>query len=297
MATMVIKDSGKRILPFDEKRLISYLTKLFDGLDIKKEFMDEYINKTVRQVSSRSEIDFREINEIAKNNALELILEVRNDSGEVDLELLANSQFNLVAKRVLLNSIYKRASKNRSYNPALKYGDFFGLISTLAEKGLIHTNLLEDYSVEEIVEAGSYIQSDRDQLLPYAGLYHMSERYIVRDRDENRSIYELPQERYMVISLAVNRKENKESRMKHVLDLYNRLSGLEATMATPTFSNAGLPDGQLSSCFVLTTEDSLRSIYDDNTDIATLSKNGGGIGKPINADLKLCEPVKTGCAA
>ena len=50
------------------------------------------------------------------------------------------------------------------------------------------------------------------------------------------------------------------------------------TVATPTLSNAGKPHGQLSSCFIDTVDDSLQGIYDSNTDIATLSKYGGGIG-------------------
>lgn len=50
------------------------------------------------------------------------------------------------------------------------------------------------------------------------------------------------------------------------------------TVATPTLANAGKTHGQLSSCFIDTVDDSLQSIYDSNTDIAKLSKNGGGIG-------------------
>lgn len=50
------------------------------------------------------------------------------------------------------------------------------------------------------------------------------------------------------------------------------------TVATPTLNNAGKTHGQLSSCFIDTVEDSLQGIYDSNTDIANLSKNGGGIG-------------------
>jgi ribonucleoside-diphosphate reductase alpha chain len=50
------------------------------------------------------------------------------------------------------------------------------------------------------------------------------------------------------------------------------------TVATPTLANAGKAYGQLSSCFIDTVEDDLRSIYDSNTDVALLSKDGGGIG-------------------
>src|SRR5699024_11381971 len=45
-----------------------------------------------------------------------------------------------------------------------------------------------------------------------------------------------------------------------------------------TLNNAGKTHGQLSSCFIDTVDDSLRSIYDVNSDVAHLSKNGGGIG-------------------
>lgn len=296
--TLVIKDNGMRKLPFQEERLRSFIeNRLFEGLELPDEFKQSFLEKSIRQVSSRPEIDFRDINNILITNALELVAEIRDEYDEVDLSLLGNTNFQMVAKRVLLFSLYKRAGKNRSYDPDKKYGDFFGLIATLAEKGLYHTNLLEDYSKEELVEAGNMIVPDRDNLLTYASLYHMSQRYIVRDKDKGRSIYELPQERFMIISLALSRLENKEVRMEVVKETYDTLSNLYLTMATPTFSNAGRTDGQLSSCFVLTTEDSLRSIYDDNTDIATLSKNGGGIGRPINADLKLCEPTNVGCAA
>src|SRR5699024_12016054 len=47
---------------------------------------------------------------------------------------------------------------------------------------------------------------------------------------------------------------------------------------TTTMNNAGKPHVQLSSCFIETVYDSLQSIYDSNTDIDKLSKNGGGIG-------------------
>src|SRR5699024_2451763 len=59
---------------------------------------------------------------------------------------------------------------------------------------------------------------------------------------------------------------------------YWALSNLYMTVATPTLTNAGKTHGQLSSCFIDTVDDSLQSIYDSNTDVAKLSKNGGGMG-------------------
>lgn len=50
------------------------------------------------------------------------------------------------------------------------------------------------------------------------------------------------------------------------------------TVATPTLANAGKVGGQLSSCFIDTVDDSLQGIYDSNTDVARVSKHGGGVG-------------------
>ena len=63
-----------------------------------------------------------------------------------------------------------------------------------------------------------------------------------------------------------------------VAEAYWALSNLYMTVATPTLANAGLAHGQLSSCFIDTVDDSLMGIYNSNTDVARLSKDGGGIG-------------------
>ena len=72
--------------------------------------------------------------------------------------------------------------------------------------------------------------------------------------------------------------EAKENRLEYVKEAYWAMSNLYMTVATPTLANAGKTHGQLSSCFIDTVDDSLQGIYDSNTDVANLSKFGGGIG-------------------
>lgn len=274
--TVVIKDGGKRVLPLDTDRLRKKLLSYKEGLRTTDEAYEKYINSVIRQMSAQKEVDFRDINITAIQNAIDLIMDFKNSEGYMDFNKLGNVDFEYVAARVLLNSLYKRASKNRSFDPALKYGSYYGLLASLGEKGLVEPDIFVQYSVDELNELGSYIKPERDLLLTYAGVYNISERYLIKDRDG--SIYELPQERYMTIALTILRLEDKENRLQHVKDLYDVLSKQEVTMATPTFANAGRPNGQFSSCFILTTEDSLQGIYDDNTDAARISKDGGGIG-------------------
>ena len=101
------------------------------------------------------------------------------------------------------------------------------------------------------------------------------DRYVAVDF--NKKPVELPQERWLVIAMTLMQDET-EQRLEKVAESYWAMSNLYMTVATPTLSNAGKPHGQLSSCFIDTVDDSLQGIYDSNTDIANLSKYGGGIG-------------------
>jgi ribonucleoside-diphosphate reductase alpha subunit len=61
------------------------------------------------------------------------------------------------------------------------------------------------------------------------------------------------------------------------------MSGRYFTHATPTLFNAGTPNPQMSSCFLLTMkEDSISGIYDTLKNCAVISKHAGGIGLAIH---------------
>ncbi|HDU1170914.1 TPA: ribonucleoside-diphosphate reductase subunit alpha, partial [Listeria monocytogenes] len=129
---------------------------------------------------------------------------------------------------------------------------------------------------EDLIAAGKLIDPEKDKLFTYNGLYLLATRYLATDSERN--VYELPQERWLTIALYLMQNEPKEKRMKLVEEAYWALSNLYMTVATPTLANAGKVGGQLSSCFIDTVDDSLQGIYDSNTDVARVSKHGGGVG-------------------
>ncbi|EDO1100019.1 ribonucleoside-diphosphate reductase subunit alpha, partial [Listeria monocytogenes] len=175
-----------------------------------------------------------------------------------------------------LNKLYKKASKNRFYNDDDKYGSYVGLQESLGERGIYSGNILKNYSKEDLIAAGKLIDPEKDKLFTYNGLYLLATRYLATDSERN--VYELPQERWLTIALYLMQNEPKEKRMKLVEEAYWALSNLYMTVATPTLANAGKVGGQLSSCFIDTVDDSLQGIYDSNTDVARVSKHGGGVG-------------------
>lgn len=190
----------------------------------------------------------------------------------------ATPDWTFFASRLYVQQLYHEAANNRAYNITEQgyYGDFHGLLQTLTEKGIYTPVLLDTYTKEEVAYFGEQIQPERDSLFHYLAAYTLATRYLATDHEKN--VYELPQERWMVIAMHLMQDESPDRRTERVLEAYWALSNLYMTVATPTLNNAGKTHGQLSSCFIDTVDDSLQSIYDVNTDVAQLSKNGGGIG-------------------
>lgn len=223
--------------------------------------LKEFTEKSLRLINENT--SFEEKTNILIKNALENIDE-------------ANPDWTFLASQIYLQQLYEKAAQNRKYDATERYGSFYELIKLLTDKGIYTPALLEKYSEKEINYFNEQIDPEKDKLFHYLAIYTLATRYLATDHDKN--VYELPQERWMIIAMHLMQDEKKEHRSQSVLEAYWALSNLYMTVATPTMNNAGKTHGQLSSCFIDTVDDNLQSIYDVNTDVAQLSKNGGGIG-------------------
>ncbi|MED3727271.1 ribonucleoside-diphosphate reductase subunit alpha [Priestia filamentosa] len=266
-----------------EAALVGYLEKLkekYPHLDF-----DDYEQKIVQGVFTLQEVTRDRLSNLLILGALERINTLEPD-------------WTYVAASVLLDKLYGNAAENRGYQADEKYGSLYHLIETLTNTGIFSPALLSSYTKEEIEKIQSFISQERDELFTYIGLLTLSDRYLAQTHD--RKTMELPQERFLIIAMTLMQNEPKEKRLALIEEAYWALSNLYMTVATPTLANAGKTYGQLSSCFIDTVEDDLRSIYDSNTDVATLSKHGGGIGvylgkvRPRGSDIKGFKGVSSG---
>lgn len=261
MATYIVKDGGNRKLEFDHARLDRYLNKVHE--EFPKLEIEDYKRKIFNFIEKKEDY--------AADDLVDYL--IREAEARTDIHIPEWEHF---AARLYLNKLYKKASKNRFYNDDDKYGSYIGLQESLGERGIYSGNILKNYSKEELIEAGKLIDPEKDKLFTYNGLYLLATRYLATDSERN--VYELPQERWLTIALYLMQNEGKEKRMELVKEAYWALSNLYMTVATPTLANAGKVGGQLSSCFIDTVDDSLQGIYDSNTDVARVSKHGGGVG-------------------
>lgn len=273
--TIITKNEGRRKLPFDELRLLAFVksaTRDYPNLDA-----GAYFEKVSTLIQEHDEYTAENITNLLIMTALENI-----DISEPD--------WTYVASYVYTRYLYKQAANNRCYDASQKYGNFYSLITTLTNIGVYAPFLLEQYTKQEIYELGKIIDPERDKLFKYIGMFMLADRYLATDYEKN--VYELPQERWLIIAMTLMRNEAKEKRLALVKKAYWALSNLYMTVATPTLSNAGKSYGQYSSCFIDTVDDSLDGIYLNNWDVARLSKDGGGIGvyygkvRGLGSDIK-----------
>ncbi len=263
----ITKEGGNRRMPFDQARLqrtVHSVHAEFPQLDVA-----DYLRSVLGQIARRQQLSADEMVELL----------IREAESRIDLTAPDWEHF---AARLYLRRLYKRASKNRFYDATLKYGSYVGLQESLADRNVYSIDILKAYSKDELDEAGQMIEPERDTLFAYNGLYLLATRYLATDH--SRAVYELPQERWLTIALYLMQHEHEHGdrsrrrRMLLVREAYWALSNLYMTVATPTLANAGKVGGQLSSCFIDTVDDSLQGIYDSNTDVARVSKHGGGVG-------------------
>ncbi|WP_110928940.1 ribonucleoside-diphosphate reductase subunit alpha [Bacillus massiliglaciei] len=240
--------------------------------DLCREFpdlnMEKFQSRMFKWMERREELSAKAVSNKLIQTALE----------NVDID---SPEWTFVAARELLYSMYREAKANRNYE-GKGYGSFYQLISQLSKPlpgqsyPVYKPELLSSYSKEEIDELEKAINPEKDKLFSYIGLYLLNDRYLARPvRD---AVYELPQERFMIIAMELMRLEPKSVRLQYIKEAYWAMSNLYMTVATPTLSNAGKSTGQLSSCFIDAIEDSIDGIYLSNYEAAKVSKYGGGVG-------------------
>lgn len=130
---------------------------------------------------------------------------------------------------------------------------------------------LSIYTKEDIITACSYIQPERDKLFQLAGAILMSLRYLRPN--------EYPQDVFIVQALMLSTVEPEEDRLYWVKLYYDLISKQQVSLATPILANLRFPHpSTYPSCYVLPMYDSLEEIMQCCTNMARISKAGGGVG-------------------
>ena len=180
--------------------------------------------------------------------------------------------FSILAARISVSNLHKQTSKvfsdvieafHKYIHP--KTGEPAPLVSdetynvVMANKDLLNSAVI----------------NDRDFDYEYFGFKTLEKSYLLK---LNGKIAERPQHMLMRVAVGIHGGD-----IERVLETYDMLSQRYFTHATPTLFNAGTPNAQMSSCFLLCMKaDSIDGIYDTLKNCAVISKYAGGIGLSIS---------------
>jgi len=179
----------------------------------------------------------------------------------------------LLASRIAVNNHHKNTKVS-----------FCETMTHLNENGVVSDEFIQRVQKhKDLIE--EIINYDRDYSLSYFGFKTLFGGYLLN----KNNIYERPQHLFMRVAVAIHDDPER------ITATYNSLSCKYYTHATPTLFNAGTKFQQMSSCFLLGTEDSVEGLYKTAADMAQISKWAGGIGVHIsNVRAKDSHINKTG---
>jgi len=184
---------------------------------------------------------------------------------------IQHPDYNILAGRLIVSNHHKNTASS-----------FFSVMKKLYQFKDVHQKpypLVNKYFFETVEknkdELDKMIDHERDYLIDYFGFKTLERSYLMKI---GGIVVERPQYLWLRVAVAIH-----GDNMEKVRTTYDLMSQKYFTHATPTLFNAGTPNQQLSSCYLLALEDdSITGIYNTLSDCAQISKYSGGIGLHIH---------------
>ena len=201
--------------------------------------------------------------------------ELDEEAARISVSMIDNLGYQKLASRIIISNAHKNTHEcfsevmDRLYSNTDKLGN--------------HAPILADDIIEIIRKHKNTlnfaIDYNRDYLFDYFGYKTLERSYLQKiwNVKLNRmEVIERPQHLYMRVAVGIHKDD-----IDSVLKTYDLISQHYYTHATPTLFNAGTRLQNLSSCFLLGTDDSIEGIFKTITDCGKISKLAGGIGVHI----------------
>lgn len=247
----------------------------------KEEVSFDKILNRIKNLCKGKENCYRQLNIHTSKLAMKIIKQLKDNIKTTEIDELTAEQcatqitnhpdYGNLASRIMVSNNHKNTND-----------DFYMVVEKLynfkdnngTQHPLVSEQLLNlAYKHKEVIN--NTINYDRDYLFDYFGFKTLERAYLMRI---NKVIIERPQHLLMRVALGIH-----NDNIEKVIESYNLMSEKYFTHATPTLFNAGTQRPQMSSCYLIGTEDdSIDGIYNTITECAKISKWAGGIGCHIH---------------
>ena len=257
---VIKRDGSQEEVSFD--KILHRIKKVSDELSVN-------VHEITQKVCARihDNVKTHELDEFASQLCSSLILE--------------HPDYGKLASRLVISNHQKRTSPSFSETISILYDNY----NFEGNHNPIISKELYEITMKNKEKLNDYIDYDRDYLIDYFGFKTLERAYLLR---KDGKIIERPQHMWMRVALGIHGKDFKDA-----LETYDLLSQKFFTHASPTLFNAGTPRSQMSSCFLLDVEDSIKGIYENIGDCAQISKYAGGIGINVH-DIRCKDSVIRG---
>jgi ribonucleoside-diphosphate reductase alpha chain len=237
-------------------------------------------------IEIRAQIQFHD--GISTNTIDELLLKAMVDLiDESENNDINNVNYQYVAGRQRVSMLRKEVYGN--YTPPRLYE----IVKRNVELGMYTPELLEWYTEAEWDIIDLFVDHAKDENYTYAAIAQLCEKYLVQNRATGR-IYETPQVRYAVAAATAFHSEPAEKRLKYVKEYYECASDGHFTLATPVLAGLGTTTKQFSSCVLISSDDTLDSIFAAGEMMAKYASKRAGIGLEIGRIRPLGAPIRNG---
>jgi ribonucleoside-diphosphate reductase alpha chain len=271
----VVKRSGERV-PLDISKIQRQVANACRGIDGVSPSMIEI----KAQIEIHDGMSTETIDELLLKAMVDLIDETENPE-------INNVNYQYVAGRQRVSMLRKEVYG--TYDPP----KLFSIVKKNVESGMYTPNLLEWYTEDEWNIIDLFIDHGKDEEYTYAAIAQLTEKYLVQNR-ANSVIYETPQIRYAIAAATAFHNEPKETRLKLVKDYYECASDGHFTLATPVLAGLGTTTKQFSSCVLISSDDTLDSIFASGEMMAKYASKRAGIGLEVGRIRPLGAPIRNG---
>ena len=198
-----------------------------------------------------------------------------------------NTNYQYVAGRQRVSMLRKEVYG--TYDPPKLYE----IVKNNVANGMYTKELLNWYSEDEWNIIDLFIDHSKDENYTFAAIEQLAEKYLVQNRATGK-IYETPQVRYAIAAATAFHNEPAEQRLKLVKEYYECASEGHFTLATPVLAGLGTTTKQFSSCVLISSDDTLDSIFAAGEMMAKYASKRAGIGLEIGRIRPLGAPIRNG---
>jgi ribonucleoside-diphosphate reductase alpha chain len=195
-----------------------------------------------------------------------------------------NPKYEILASRISVSNLHKETPKT--------FGEYLEIMK------YIYNEDVYNFAKHNLEEIEKIIDCKKDYNYSFFGLKTLEHNYLLRKRINNDNInqiierpqyllmrvaigihYILPKKQLNIINnnIEYDEQENKKA-LEKVISTYIETSDFKFTHATPTLFNSGTISSSLSSCFLLSMDDTVESMYECIKRCSLISKSSGGIG-------------------